>query len=204
MKFELIQGTVYLASPLRRAHARWHVQLSTILERYECKTPGVELLDNAPTILGEESEPQPDLALRILAAFLGQSRETKDDYVEGPPELMMEISHSTRALICVKKRPPTRGRGSVSTWSWASLSKNCTGSISEPENLSCRPGRTSTGLRFFPVSGSMVVLFCRRPETAESRHAPRDPESCALCFCQKAPGCQTILNLVPLSHRIHN
>src|SRR5260370_37313477 len=69
VKFELIGGTVYMASPLRREHARRHVQLSSLLERYESKTPGVELLDNATTNLGEESEPQPDLALRILSAY---------------------------------------------------------------------------------------------------------------------------------------
>ena len=53
-----------------------------ILERYESKTPGVELLDNATTILGEDSEPQPDQALRVLSDYGGQSRETSDDYVE--------------------------------------------------------------------------------------------------------------------------
>jgi len=104
VKFELIQGTVYMASPLRRAHARWHVQLSRILERYESKTPGVELLDNATTILGEESEPQPDLALRVLSDYGGQSRESADDYVEGPPELIVEVAHSTRAIDLYQKR----------------------------------------------------------------------------------------------------
>jgi hypothetical protein len=149
VKIELVGGIIYVASPERRAHGRYQSLLDGAVCIYEEATLGVELLVNPTTILGEDSEPQPDLALRILAAFLGQSRETKDDYVEGPPELMMEISHSTRALICVKKRTPTRGRRSVNTWSWASLNKNCTGSISEPENLSCRPGRASTGRRFF-------------------------------------------------------
>jgi Uma2 family endonuclease len=104
VKFELIGGTVYTASPLRREHARRHVQLSSILERYESKTPGVELLDNVTTILGEESEPQPDLALRVLSAYGGQSRETKDDYVEGPPDLVVEIAQSTRAIDMHQKR----------------------------------------------------------------------------------------------------
>jgi Uma2 family endonuclease len=96
-KFELIGGIVYMASPLLRAHAPRHIQLATFLELYECRTPGVELLDNATTILGEESEPQPDLALRVLSDYGGRSRETHDDYVVGPPELIVEIAHSTRA-----------------------------------------------------------------------------------------------------------
>src|SRR5206468_1152416 len=60
VKFELIGGIVYLASPLRRAHGNNHATLSMVLKLYASRTPGLELLDNATTILGEESEPQPD------------------------------------------------------------------------------------------------------------------------------------------------
>src|SRR5438445_5965871 len=95
VKIELIGGTVYVASPQRRTHSRYQPLLSGVVGIYEYETPGLELLVNATTILGEESEPQPDLELRILSEFLGQSRETEDDYVEGPPALMMEISDST-------------------------------------------------------------------------------------------------------------
>ena len=104
VKIELIGGIVYMASPLRRAHGRWHLQLGALLERYSKATPGVEALDNATTILSEESEPQPDLALRILSDYGGQSRETKDDYVEGPPEMVAEVAHSTRAIDLHQKR----------------------------------------------------------------------------------------------------
>src|SRR5436305_2942591 len=76
VKFELIGGTVYMAPPIRRSHARRHVQFAALLERYESRTPGVEALDNATTILGEDSETQPDLALRVLSEYGGQSRET--------------------------------------------------------------------------------------------------------------------------------
>src|SRR5260370_24409970 len=72
-KFELIGGIVYLASPLRRPHGIYHEELSFALGLYRRATPGVELLLDATAILGEESEPQPHLALRILPAFGGQS-----------------------------------------------------------------------------------------------------------------------------------
>jgi Uma2 family endonuclease len=104
VKFELIQGTVYMASPLRCEHARRHVQVSTLLERYESKTPGVELLDNATTILGPKSEHQPDLALRVLSEYGGQSRETAKGYIEGPLEFIVEIASSTRAIDLHQKR----------------------------------------------------------------------------------------------------
>jgi len=104
VKFELIGGIVYMASPLRRTHGRWHLQLGSLLERYAARTPGVEALDNATTILGEESEPQPDLALRVLHEYGGRSRETEDDYILGPPELIVEVAHSTRAIDMHQKR----------------------------------------------------------------------------------------------------
>jgi Uma2 family endonuclease len=98
IKFELVEGVVYMASPLRRAHGKYHAHLGMLLVIYEGKTPGVEVLDNATTILGEESEPQPDLALRILSASGGQSTETEDDYVQGPPELVVEVADSSRSM----------------------------------------------------------------------------------------------------------
>jgi Uma2 family endonuclease len=104
VKFELIGGIVYMASPLRRTHGRRHAHLARLLDHYSAGTPGTEALDNAATILGEESEPQPDLALRILSSYGGQSRETDDDYVEGPPEFVAEIAHSTRAIDMHQKR----------------------------------------------------------------------------------------------------
>src|SRR5262249_42257219 len=64
----------------------------------------VEALDNTTTILGEESEPQPDLELRILSEFGGQSRETEDDYVEGPAEWIGEVSDTTRRIDLGQKR----------------------------------------------------------------------------------------------------
>jgi Uma2 family endonuclease len=104
IKFELVEGVVYMASPLRRAHGKYHVQLAVLLALYESKTPGVEVLDNVTTILGEESEPQPDLALRVLAACDGRSRATADDYIQGPPELIAEVAYSTRSLDLHQKR----------------------------------------------------------------------------------------------------
>ena len=104
VKFELIGGIVYMASPLRRAHTRRHLQLGALLERYAHATHGVEALDNATTVLGEDSEPQPDLALRVLSQYGGSSRESPDDCVIGPPELVVEIAHSSRAIDMHQKR----------------------------------------------------------------------------------------------------
>ncbi|MBY0528148.1 MAG: Uma2 family endonuclease [Gemmataceae bacterium] len=111
VKAELIGGIVYMASPLRRAHGVSHPELSGAFWLYKAATPGVEVLDNATTILGEESEPQPDLALRILPECGGQSRTDGDDYVVGAPEVVAEIAHSSRAIDMHRKRDDYRDAG---------------------------------------------------------------------------------------------
>jgi Uma2 family endonuclease len=113
VKFELIGGVVYMPPALRRAHGGYHPVLSGVLWLYSNATPGTEVLDNATTILGEESEPQPDLALRVLAAHGGRSRETEDDYVAGPPELVAEIAHSGRDIDLNQKRDDYQRAGVV-------------------------------------------------------------------------------------------
>lgn len=110
-KWELIGGIVYMASPLRRAHALYDEELSYALGTYRRATPGVELLPNVTTILSDDSEPQPDLCLRILSEYGGRSRENIDEYIEGAPEFISEIAYSTRAIdLHRKKRDYQRAR----------------------------------------------------------------------------------------------
>jgi len=111
VKFELIGGIVYMASPLRLPHSRYDGRLGFAFELYSGYTTGVEVLHGATAILGEESEPQPDLGLRILPEFGGQSRTNAEEYVVGPPELLAEIAHSTRALDMHQKRLDYRQAG---------------------------------------------------------------------------------------------
>ena len=104
VKAELIGGIVYIASPLRRPHGIYHPVLSYALCHYQGVTPGVEVLDNATAILGPASEPQPDLALRILPEWGGRTHTAADDYVCGGSELFAETAHSTQALDLGPKR----------------------------------------------------------------------------------------------------
>jgi Uma2 family endonuclease len=104
VKFELVGGVVYMASPLKRPHGSYHSKLCFALELYCEATPGVESTIETTTILGEESEPQPDLSLRILSEYGGQARLDEEEYVVGPPELLAEVAHSTRAMAMNQKR----------------------------------------------------------------------------------------------------
>jgi len=101
---ELVGGIVYVASPLRRRHGTNHVTLGVLFGTYMLNTPGVETGDNTTVLLGDEGEPQPDLYLRILPEYGGQSNITPDDYIEGAPELVAEIASSSRAIDLHGKR----------------------------------------------------------------------------------------------------
>ncbi len=100
---ELIGGIVYVASPLKRSHGTPHVFLSTLLGTYALETPGTEPGDNTTLILGEDSEPQPDLYLRVLPEFGGQSTTDDEDYVVGAPELVVEVANTSRTIDLHRK-----------------------------------------------------------------------------------------------------
>jgi len=103
-RFELIGGTVFMGSPLRYPHGTYHETLGLVLGLYKAGTPGVEAADNVTTMLGEETETQPDLALRIVAECGGQSRINDEEYLEGSPELIAEVAYSSRAIDMNQKR----------------------------------------------------------------------------------------------------
>ncbi len=96
-KAELIEGKVYMASPLRfTQHAEPHALIMTWLGTYWSATPGVKVGDNATVRLDGDNEPQPDALLRITEN--GQSTISEDGYVEGAPELIVEIAASTASI----------------------------------------------------------------------------------------------------------
>jgi Uma2 family endonuclease len=95
-KAELIEGVVYVASPLRyNRHGRPHSAIMGWLAVYVAATPGVELADNTTVRLDLDNEPQPDALLRLDEACGGRSQISEDDYVEGAPELIVEIAGSS-------------------------------------------------------------------------------------------------------------
>ncbi len=100
---ELIGGVVFMPSPLKRPHGRMHMLVNGWLLAYEAATPGTETLDNTTNILGPESEPQPDACLRILPERGGQTRD-EDEYVVGPPELVVEIASGMESVDLHAKR----------------------------------------------------------------------------------------------------
>jgi Uma2 family endonuclease len=98
-KAELIEGVVYLASPLRfESHAEPHGHIIGWLWTYQIATPGVRLGIEPTVRLDRNNEPQPDGVLLITPTAKGQSRFSDDDYIEGAPELVIEIAASSVAI----------------------------------------------------------------------------------------------------------
>jgi Uma2 family endonuclease len=95
-KAELIDGVVYMPTLARfTEHAQPHGQMITFLGLYSAATPGVQLGDNATVRLDLETEVQPDGLLRLEPEVGGRSRVTADHYLEGLPELVLEIAASS-------------------------------------------------------------------------------------------------------------
>jgi hypothetical protein len=78
---------------------------------YEASTPGVDGAHNPTVILGDDKEPQPDLALRLLTEDGGQSYLDVNDYLVGAPELGIEVAHSTEAIDMHEKRRDYKAAG---------------------------------------------------------------------------------------------
>jgi Uma2 family endonuclease len=110
-KAELIEGIVYMPSPVSLAgHAVPHADFIGWLTSYRAYTPGVQAGDNGTLRLDLDNEPQPDAFLRILPEFGGQSK-TVNDFVEGAPELVAEVSASTASYDLHEKLNAYRRNG---------------------------------------------------------------------------------------------
>ncbi|MDB9313546.1 Uma2 family endonuclease [Spirulina sp. CS-785/01] len=92
-KAELIEGVVYMGSPVRVTHGMPHGLLMGWLFNYRVATPNVMLADNTTVRLDGDNEPQPDALLRLERG--GQSSISEDGYIEGAPEFIAEVVSSS-------------------------------------------------------------------------------------------------------------
>jgi len=90
---ELIGGVVYMRSPLSREHSVLDSRVDNWLGHYAAYTPGCEAGSNGTWLMREDS-PQPDVYLRILPEYGGQSG-TPGLYPQGAPEFLAEICLSS-------------------------------------------------------------------------------------------------------------
>ena len=95
-KIELIEGVVYMGAPVRHTrHSQPHGHMMGWLAVYNAGTPGTDFGDNATVRLNDDNEIQPDAFLRLESELGGHSQISRDDYIEGTPELIIEIAASS-------------------------------------------------------------------------------------------------------------
>ena len=108
VRAELIEGIVYIwsspgmPSPVSiNKHGTPHISVATWVGYYWSKTPGLLPADNSTVFIDGVNEPQPDVLLGIPAAAGGRTRlVTRGDkqYVEGAPDLVIEVAASTVSI----------------------------------------------------------------------------------------------------------
>ncbi|MCI0683430.1 MAG: Uma2 family endonuclease [Gemmataceae bacterium] len=95
-KAELIEGVVYMPSPVRQdRHSKQHGQIVTLAGNYSAATPGVELGNNPSLVLDVKNMPQPDVVLYIRPEAGGRAHVNNEGYIVGGPEWIAEVSAST-------------------------------------------------------------------------------------------------------------
>ncbi|MGF1496609.1 MAG: Uma2 family endonuclease [Elainellaceae cyanobacterium] len=120
-KAELIEGIVYVASPARHPqHGKPHSRVTTWLGVYQALTPGVDLSVEPTVRLDLDNEPQPDAVLFIEPDAGGQTRLSSDGYIEGSPELIVEIAASSASIDRGSKKQAYRRNGVLEYVVWQS------------------------------------------------------------------------------------
>lgn len=92
VRAELIEGVVYVSSPVSLIHGNSHSNLSVWAGMYRIFTPGVASATDSTVELDPDNRPQPDIQLFIEPSHGGRTSLTDDgQYVLDAPELMIEI-----------------------------------------------------------------------------------------------------------------
>jgi Uma2 family endonuclease len=109
VRAELIGGVVYIdgdgsmPSPVGLKHLTTTGRAGAWLGYYSLRTPGVRVGDNGTIFLGDDSKPQPDNFLWIDESAGGRVRG-EGGFLVGAPELVVEVSSTSKARDRVQKR----------------------------------------------------------------------------------------------------
>jgi Uma2 family endonuclease len=96
VRAELVQGVVYVHSPVRaRYHGQQHFAVTRWIGAYLDSHPGVQAMIDATVILDPDTEVQPDVLLLREPAPPGGAYINDDGYIEGAPPFIVEIAASS-------------------------------------------------------------------------------------------------------------
>jgi len=99
-RVELIEGVVYLPSPIRvEGHSREQALFLRWLQGYAELHPDVEATGPGSVLLDDQNEPEPDAMLYRL-----RPDRFEDGYLKGAPELAVEIAASSKSRDLHQKK----------------------------------------------------------------------------------------------------
>ncbi len=111
-KAELVEGVVYVASPVRtEEHGTPHFNATTWLGVYVARTPGIIPASDATVRLDNDNEFQPDIYLAWDHEHGGAATLDDDGYLTGAPDLVVEIAASSASYDLGQKMNVYRRNG---------------------------------------------------------------------------------------------
>jgi Uma2 family endonuclease len=121
-KAELVEGVVYVASPVRHTvHGMPAGAVIGWLVQYSSRHPEVEFSTDATVLLDADNEVQPDGLLFFKQPPAGGARINDDDYIEGPPQLVVEVAASSASYDLHDKLRAYRREGVLEYVVWRVL-----------------------------------------------------------------------------------
>lgn len=121
-KAELVNGVVYVPSPARWGkHGKHQSIVQLWLGTYAIDRPDVGVGDNDTVYLSANDEVQPDAILFRLTGPNKGARVTDDGYIEGAPELVVEVAASSASYDLHDKKDAYRRAGVLEYVAWRVL-----------------------------------------------------------------------------------
>ncbi len=111
VKAELIKGVVFIQKNRRVSEGKASARFAVFLVTYALNMKEIESALRTSLIIDDANEYQPDVVLYVKENFGGNSYISADDYLEGSPELVVEIAASTASYDTTLKKNIYRRNG---------------------------------------------------------------------------------------------
>jgi len=106
---ELVEGVVYVSSPVSPRHSEPHGRVVVWLGTYQIGHPGVQLHVDVTVVLDDANEVQPDACL--LREEPGGPRLNAEGNYQGAPQLVVEVAVSSASYDLHDKKEAYRRNG---------------------------------------------------------------------------------------------
>jgi Uma2 family endonuclease len=101
---DLVEGVVYVSSPVYIAHSKAHGQIVFWAGSYLAFTPAIHMGDNQSVRLDNDNEVQPDVCLWLDEKQGGNVQISEDGFLLGAPDLVIEVAASSASYDLYQKR----------------------------------------------------------------------------------------------------